>query len=320
LTGVDLLAARLVDRPNEFLVLNSKGARATIYWNPENNSFRYAAEQGDPLNYGPVVEALGRKGGLDANGYATADDWMKQTMTNHYPLALQRIARGLTRVTLNPATILVSLDNRYVNDGWLVDEGSRLVSCGSTHGALDDINSIGIVLSNFTPTHDTSTERVAGFFDNFSGLRNYRDEENGAEWVTKKEQAMMRIPHDSFDTNYKSLVDDAVFLRVWSPRLTNLMNGVSLEATVEKLPRFTSWQDAGSDPPLGGREWHLTFQQPISFSEESVYEKIYEYPPGLGLEPLAVYEISGWLHEGDKKTGIFEFTFNTDERGQPVAY
>ena len=68
---------------------------------------------------------------------------MEETMTNHYPLALQRIVRGLTHVTLNPATILVSLDNHYVHAGWLVNEGSKLESCGSTHGALDDINSLG---------------------------------------------------------------------------------------------------------------------------------------------------------------------------------
>ena len=86
---------------------------------------------------------------------------MAETMSSHYPLALERIVRGFTRVTLNPATILISLDNQHVDAGWLVKEGSRLENYGSTHGALDDINSDGIVLSNFKPTRDTSSDRVA---------------------------------------------------------------------------------------------------------------------------------------------------------------
>ena len=320
LPGADVLAARLPGQFHRFLVLNAKGERATIEWNPEKKSFRYSTDGGDPLNYVPVVKALAQKKELDAEGYATADDWMKETITNHYPLALQRIARGLTCVTLNPATILVSLDNHYVNAGWLVNEGSMLESCGSTHGALDDINSVGIVLSNFKPVPDTSTDRVAGYFDNFPGLRNYRSEENDAEWVTKKEQATMRIPHDSFDTNYLSLPDDKVFLRVWSPQLTNLDKGVSLEATIEKIPRFTSWQDAAADPPPGGHEWHLSLKQPISVKEKSFYERVYACPPDLALEPLGAYEICGWIQDGNKKTSLFEFTFDTDDNGQPVAY
>ena len=52
-------------------------------------------------------------------------DWMAATMTNHYPLALERIVRGLVRGALNPANILISLDNRYVNASWGTQEGSR---------------------------------------------------------------------------------------------------------------------------------------------------------------------------------------------------
>ena len=94
------------------------------------------------------------------------------------PGAATHCPKGLTQSDLKPGlTILVSLNNHYVNDGWLVNEGSKLESYGSTHGALDDINSVGIVLSNFKPTHDTSSDRVAGMFDDFPGLRNYRMEE-----------------------------------------------------------------------------------------------------------------------------------------------
>jgi hypothetical protein len=133
---------------------------------------------GDPLDYRPVVEALALKKLLDAAGFATADDWMAATMTNHYPLALERIVRGLTRVTLNPATILISLDNDYVHCEWLMQRGADLSTFSSTHGALDTLNSDGMVLSNFKPPpRDTSSDRVAGQFDDFPGLRNFR-----ADW------------------------------------------------------------------------------------------------------------------------------------------
>ena len=115
-----------------------------------------------PLNYQPVIETLARKQLLDADGFATADAWMAATLTNHYPLALERIVRGLTRVTLNPATILISLSNGYVHCGFLMQKGADLSTFSSTHGALDNLNSDGIVLSNFTPTRDTSSDRVAG--------------------------------------------------------------------------------------------------------------------------------------------------------------
>ena len=322
LKGADVIAARLANPTNRFLVLNSKGERAIINWEPAKNAYQYVAEQGDPLGYAPAAAALAQKGRLDADGFATADDWMDETTTNHYPLALQRIVRGLTCVTLNPATILVSLDNHYVNAGWLVNAGSELESCGSTHGALDDINTLGIILSNFTPTHDTSSDRVAGMFDNFPGLRRYRDVENGAEWVVKNEQARVRVPRDPFDWNYQSLPDNEVFLRVWSPELAWAGNETSLEATIEK----TAGQDddppgdAVSLQPKIGRAINETFKEPISFSKECPYERIYACPADLKLEPQTEYRISIWVHGTAKDAGKFEFSFRTDSTGQPVAF
>jgi hypothetical protein len=316
LEGADIVAARLPGRDQRFLVLNSKGERAVIGWEPAKNIFQYSTEKGDPLGYRPVVEALARAGKLDAKGFATADDWMSETMTNQYPLALQRIVRGLTRVTLNPATILVSLNNHYVNDGWLVNEGSKLESYGSTHGALDDINSVGMVLSNFKPTHDTSSDRVAGMFDDFPGLRNYRREENGAEWVVKKEQAMTRIPRDAYDREYKSLPDNGVFLRVWSPQLAGTGNA-TLEASLVQTSDFADPQ--GSMQPRITHERRLSFGPPVAL-ENCPYERIYACPPDLGLQPFTAYQISGWICHGDKNAGTFQLDFHTDKDGRPTGY
>ena len=126
LEGVDLVTARIPGQTNRFLVMDAKGERAGIEWNAAANSFRYAPGTGDPIGYVPVVKALADNHELDADGFAAADDWMAETMTNRYPLAPERIARGLSCNTLNPATILISLKNGYVNANWLVKKSSGL--------------------------------------------------------------------------------------------------------------------------------------------------------------------------------------------------
>jgi hypothetical protein len=321
LEGADLVTGRDPDAPNRFLVMNSRGERADIDWNPTNNTYRYATETGDPLDYRPVVEALTERKLLDAAGFATANAWLAATMTHHYPLALERIVRGLTRVTLNPATIIISLDNNYVHCEWLIQKGADLSSFSSTHGALDDINSDGMVLSNFKPTPDTSSDRVAGLFDNFPGLRNFRALENGAEWVTKNEQALTRIPHEPFDRDYRSLPTDGVFLRVWSPQFTRLDIHAPVEVTIEKANHFSNAQNLrrGSGSKVGlGR--HLTFNQPVSFPTPCDYERIYELPPDLILKPQTEYQISGSTRVQGKSLSLFEFNFFTDGHGRPAPY
>jgi hypothetical protein len=309
LQGVDVLAAKIPDQTNRFLIMNSKGERAVIDSNPEKNLFRYSAGNGDPLNYRPVAETLARNHQLDADGFATADVWMAATMTNRYPLALERIVRGLTRNTLNPATILISLDNHYVNDDWLVQKGSQLVTCGSTHGGLDDINSDGIVLSNFKPTTDTSSGRVAGQFENFPGVKNFRAEENGAEWVTAGEQALTRIARTPFDRDCKTLPDDGVFLRIWSPQFFPPAAATPIETTVEKIPHY-------STTPVR----RFTFNAPVSFPGRNSDERIYALPTNLILEPQTEYEISGWTRHQKKTIRLFSFTFHTGRDGRPAAY
>lgn len=309
LPGVDVLAAVIPDQANQFLILNSHGEQAAILWKPEDNTFRYVPVRGDPIQYGPVVATLARKQQLDADGFATADDWMAATIDHRYPLALERIARGLTRGALNPATILISLDNRYVNDSWLVQQGSRLVSCGSTHGGLDDLCSDGILLSNFAPTRDTSTSRVAGQFENFPGVRNYRAEESGGELLTKKEQALTRIPRVPLDREWKRLSDDAIYLRVWSPELAKVDGSTPLVAAIEKVPRYAT-------PPAPRQ---LRLEHPLMLAG-GANERIYVFPADLHLEPQAEYNLSVRLQTKKKATLLLQFSFRTAFDGQPVPF
>jgi hypothetical protein len=343
LKGVDVLTARFPGQTNRFMVMNSKGERAIIEWNPAKNSFRYSTERGDPINYLPVVKTLSQKNRLDTGGFATADDWMAETLTNRYPLALERIVRGHTCVTLNPATILISLNNHYVHSGWLVKKGSELVTFGGTHGALDDLNSDGMLLSSFAPTQDTSSRRVAGLYDCFPGLRNFRAEENGAEWITGKEQALTRIARVPLDWDRQMLPDDEVFLRIWTPSFAHLDIEVPVELTVKKAPRFSNAQIRRGEPqpidasesyeavligkqdqvdpqPINASERHFTLNFPITFLDKCAYERVYALPADLILEPQKEYWISGQVPDEKKDIRIFEFTFRTDSRGRPVAY
>ena len=310
LEGVDVLAAPVPSETNSFLVMNSKSERARIQWNPAQNSFRYSTENGDPINYRPVNEALAQNHQLDAGGFATADAWMAATMTNRYPMAPERIVRGLTRGALNPATILVSLDNRYVNADWLTEKGSRLVTCRSTHGGLDDICSDGILLSNFQPTHDTSTARVAAQFENFPGVRDFRAEEAGAELVTKKEQALIRIEHVPFDREYQQLPTDGVYLRIWSPQLAKVDGKTPIKVEIAKVLRYSTTP--------GPQQ--ITFDQPLSLADGSINERIYALPSDLKLEPQTQYKISGWIQDQPKAGQLFTSTFYTGQNGQPVPF
>ncbi len=343
LKGVDILTARFPDQTNRFIVMNSKGERAIIGWNPAGNSFRYSTERGDPINYLPVVEALSQKHRLDADGFATADDWMAETLTNRYPLALERIVRGHTRVTLNPATILISLNNHYVHSGWLIKKGSEFVTFGGTHGALDDLNSDGMLLSSFAPTRDTSSSRVAALYDCFPGLRNFRAEENGAEWITGKEQALTRIARVPLDWDRQMLSDDEVFLRIWTPNFVRLDLAAPVELAIKKTGQYPSAQIRRGNPqpnnasesyeavligrpgrgdprPTDESERHFTLNQPVSFPDPCAYERVYALPAGLVLEPQKEYSISGRVRDQNKNIPLFEFTFRTDPRGLPIAY
>jgi hypothetical protein len=321
LAGVDVLTAIAPDVTNQFIVMNSKGERAVIGWNPARNAYKYSTESGDPINYRPVIEALARNNELDADGFATTDAWMAATMTNRYPLALERIVRAHTQVALNPATILISLDNAYVHSGWLVKKGSEIARFGGTHGALDDLNSDGIVLSSFAPTKDTSSSRVAGLFGDFSGVRDHRAEEDGAEWISGKEQALARIARVPFDRNYRLLPEGEISLRIWSPRFIRLAPEVPVEIIVRKAREYASGQIRRGDPRLVDRsEKRVTLTAPFSFPEKCDYERVYLYPPELKLEPRQDYLISGNIRDQKKNVRIFEFPFRTDDRGLPLAF
>lgn len=317
--GVDVVTARHPTQDHRFLVLNAEGNRALIDWHVARNAFRYTAERGDPIDHQPVVDALSRRGQLDSEGFASADAWMAETLAHRYPVALERIARAHTRVTLNPATMLISLKNDYVHAAWLVRKGSKLVPFGGTHGALDDLNSTGMLLCNFAPTTDTTSARAAALFGGFPGLRDFRENEEGAEWITSGGQAMTTCSRGPVDWTQQRLPDKGVFLRVWTPHFTRAPLDAGLELTMSRIPSFAKTACPRGDPGIS-TDRHLVLSRPIPLGNSGSYERVYGFPGKLALEPEARYRISGQMREGDKLRQIFQFSFLTNRRGEPVAY
>jgi hypothetical protein len=321
LEGAEIITAHLPGQDNRFLVLNAKGERAHIDHNTANDSYRYVMESGDPLSYGRVMKALERKGQLDAGGFAASDAWMALTVTHRYPLALERIARAHTRVTLNPATILVSLDNRYAHADWLIMKGSERVRFGGTHGSLDDINSTGMLVSNFAPTRDTSTSRIAALYDGFKGLRDYRAQENGAELIDRKGQALTAIARSPVDSGCRLLPSDAVYLRVWSPAFAQAGAGAQVELAIKPRARHPAPKVRRGESRSGDvLEQRVGLAQPIEFGDNSPCERVYPLPPDLVFEPGKEYRISGQVSEAGVDPKIFDFAFRTDSRARPIAY
>ena len=314
LEGVDLVTARLPDQTNRFIVRNSKGEQAEIEW--KGNSFRYQMETGDPLDYGRVVKALAEKRACDSSGFAVADAWMEETLTHRYPLALERIVRGHTKVTLNPASILLSLDNTHVHSGWCIKRGISLVKSGGTHGGLDDVSSTGVLLSSFARTEDTSTSRVAALFEGFHGRRDYRSEESGAEWFFRRTsglQAMARWPEEP-----GGLWMNELFLRIWTPAFARLDPEVPVNITIERAGLPARIRRSDPDPVKAFEQGLVAHSEP-SFQAKHSGTRDYAIPTSLALQPQTPYRISIWIQERNKRKQIFKFTFQTDSRGMPTA-
>jgi hypothetical protein len=319
--GVDVLTVAAPDQTNQCIVLNSVGERALIDYEPTRNAYRYTAIKGDPLAYEPVLEALRKKKLLDDAGFATADDWMAETMLHHYPLALERIVRGHTVAALNTATILVSLDNRYVHAGWFVKKGSQVVRSGGTHGALDDLNSTGVLLSNFSPTHDTSANRVAALYDGFKGVREFRAEETGIEWYSTSARMKARVPHSALLKSLGELQGEHLLLRLWTPALAGLQNDAPLEVSISCDLRFGGAPIKHGEPVSENKTTtNLLLECPVGLPEPTGCERAYLLPSNFRLDPEHDYELRARLQRPEKELPLFKMRFRTNPDGQPILY
>lgn len=169
LRGVEVITSVDPAAPDRIQVVDPRGGVATIE-RRDGGDFAYRPSTGDPLGYAPLVAELSASGELDAAGYASPEAWFHVSREHEYPAALQRIWRGHHDVTQNPAPILVSMRDDYQLGNGLVTFLGRLRPLGGTHGGLNAVNSLGIVITNYRPTVDALSTDVARQFDNFPAL------------------------------------------------------------------------------------------------------------------------------------------------------
>jgi hypothetical protein len=111
--GIDIVAYR---EGGDIEVLSDREGRlqrARVTCDARRLRCRYIQEDGDPLNYAPVVDALRRKGRMDARGFAASQDWFDATQDHFYPDALYRMHDGFFTLVENPAPILFSTGEDY---------------------------------------------------------------------------------------------------------------------------------------------------------------------------------------------------------------
>ncbi|OFZ18946.1 MAG: hypothetical protein A2X94_13435 [Bdellovibrionales bacterium GWB1_55_8] len=216
LDGVDLISYVLPGDGDLIGLRNSEGEEALIVKREGEKKYSYQMTKGDPLNYAEIVARLQQEGKMDDAGFVTSEDWLQATSDHFYPAAVERIYRGHRVVTLNPARILVSLKDGYENANSLVKFMTHFKKRGGTHGALSDKGTNGILMTNYMPTRDLTTDRISDFLQ-LSELREYRKEKAGARFTDS------RIIGTDLDNGAPVESDDNLgpqhetFLNLWDP-------------------------------------------------------------------------------------------------------
>ena len=127
LRGVDFI----VYREESGVVLRSSRGDARIERAGEDD-YRYVTTNSDPLELKAAIECLRREGQMDDHGYASADNWFKQTSRHRYPHAVVNIYKSLfTPRVQHTADILISIDDGYYY-GW--SPFGKIVRLLATHG------------------------------------------------------------------------------------------------------------------------------------------------------------------------------------------
>lgn len=296
LDGVDVVTREINDSTFH-VIARQQTARIERRRTRTGDRFRYVALEGDPLGYASIVAQMKRDRGMDADGFADSPTWIRYTAGAKYPAAPERIARGHTVVTLNPAPILVSLSDDYRVGLGMVSIANRMRPLGGTHGALSETNAVGILMTNFRDTRDDITTYARAQLNGFSDLGPVRYKSSGARltntWLISHDT---RGPFRVFpDTLLASTPSAAV--EVWLTTKTRTWAGERaaffLElrklddnkrqlpnslVTTSYLPLKAELLDSGAPQWLVGED-QLHFALPLS--------RI-----GVGmLEPLTNYEI-----------------------------
>jgi hypothetical protein len=126
--GVDFAAYESGEGVVELI---SRRGRAHV--SRDRERYKYADAGGDPLGLLPIVEEMKSRGLVDANGFASREDWLRATLDHVYVDAPRRLFDGFSKYVKNRADVIVSYEDGYLLGSPVLSVFARM---RATHGNL----------------------------------------------------------------------------------------------------------------------------------------------------------------------------------------
>ncbi len=129
------------------------------YIGRKGDRYRYDAEEYDPLKLKDIIEKLRKSGKVDKGGWIEDRAFFNATVDHEYPDALSRIWRAFNGLVRYPPDLLIT-----VRDGWFCGKPgfARSINVASTHGSLNQANSVTFIMSTIKPLPRAIRIREAG--------------------------------------------------------------------------------------------------------------------------------------------------------------
>ncbi|MDX2040992.1 MAG: hypothetical protein SF097_07080 [Acidobacteriota bacterium] len=127
-TGVDFAVYQSSETTIELI---SRRGRARVMRIGEQ--FKYEDLGGDPLKLAAIIEAMKTSGVMNADGFASADDWFTATREHSYVDPLRRLFDGFTKHIKTLADVIVSYEDGYLLGSPML---TYLAEMRATHGNL----------------------------------------------------------------------------------------------------------------------------------------------------------------------------------------
>ena len=114
-------------------VIELVGVRGRARVSRDGDRFKYEDAGGDPLGLLRIIEEMKLRGELDANGFASREDWWRATMSHRYVDPLRRLFDGFSKYVKNRADVIVSYEDGYMLGSPFLSIFARMLA---THGNL----------------------------------------------------------------------------------------------------------------------------------------------------------------------------------------
>jgi Type I phosphodiesterase / nucleotide pyrophosphatase len=137
-------------------VIELIGARSRARVSREGDRFKYEDAGGDPLGLVPIIAELKASARLDAEGFASREDWWRATMDHRYVDPLRRLFDGFNKYVKNRADVIVSYEDGYMLGSPFLSVFAEMVA---THGNLLRGETEGFAMS----TRQDLGEAVRGY-------------------------------------------------------------------------------------------------------------------------------------------------------------